>query len=376
MDLNAKALMKDFVKVFSDNSVSEMLGALAKAKQSTAIVFDSAGKYLGVSSKLAVLRKRIDYSRVKVENVFEKKPLLSETDSVQSIAEQMIGSNSKVLPVQENGKIIGAVFANDVVKHIKAIKELAELKAKEIATSKPVVLPIDSTLGKVINTMQEMHVSKIPIVDKDNQIKGIVAYSDLVESLSSQQAEKPRAAFKKAGKSAHDIGNKKADLLELPVSRWVQTDVRTVAPNDKLSKVIDAMSIANISDVIVAERNKIVGFIALSDLLESFVRLKKDRKNIQFVNLPELDEIDSQFLSNAIVECYDKIKKVLGEISYLVVHFKFLEGEGLRKQTTVHLRLSAPGKLFVASSTGWVLLDTVHEAIKKLEREVFESAKK
>jgi hypothetical protein len=152
-------------------------------------------------------------------------------------------------------------------------------------------------------------------------------------------------------------------------------NVKIASPNDSVSKIIDLMLATSISDVILVEKNKLKGIITLGDFLEAFLRLKKERKNIQYIGMPELDEIDSQFLTNAVEECYDKLKKVVGQITYLVVHFKFLEHEGLRKQTTIHLRLSTPKKLFVASSTAWVLLDAAHDAIKTLEREVFEGKK-
>ncbi len=377
MDITANQLLNsNFVKVKASDSVSEMLGALGRAKQTSAVVFDDSGNYLGLSSRQDVLRKRTDFSRLKVGTIVEKKPFVPVDASLQQIAELMVGSDSKLLPVFLQGKVAGVVFAIDVVKQIKSIAELKILSAKDVASLNPVVLQDDCTFGNLVSLMQETHISKVPIVNKNNALKGIVSFSDLMESYLSVQQKKDGVAMTARGKSAHDIGKKQKDLFELPVSNWVVENVRTVSMKDSVSKIIDAMLSANISDVVVVEKNKIAGIVTLWDLLECFVRLKKERKNIQFVNLPELDEIDLQFLNNAVLDCFDKLRKVLGQVNYFVVHFKFLEHEGLRKKTFVRLRISAPGKFFVASSDGWVLLDAVHDAIKNLEREVFDSSKK
>ncbi len=377
MDITANQLLnKNFVSVNASDSVSEMLGALAKARQTGAVVFDDSGNYFGMSSKQAVLHRRTDFSRLKVEAVVEKKPLVPADAGLQQIAELMVGSDSKLLPVSLQGKIAGVVFAIDVVKQIKSIAELKSLSAKDVASLNPVVLQDNCTFGNLVSLMQEKHISKVPIVNKNNTLKGIVSFSDLMESYLSVPQKKDGVAMTTRGKSAHDIGKKQKDMSELPVSNWVVENVRTVSLKDCVSKIIDTMLSAKISDVVVVEKNKIAGIVTLWDLLECFVRLKKERKNIQFVNLPELDEIDSQFLNNAVLDCFDKLKKVLGQINYFIVHFKFLEHKGLRKKTLVRLRLSAPGKFFVASSEGWVLLDVVHDAIKNLEREVFDSSKK
>lgn len=377
MELSAKDLMKkDFVRVDANSPVSEMLGALEKSKHSHAIVFNEDGDYLGISSKTAVLRKRIDPSKVKVGNAFEKKPLLEENASLQQVAEAMIGSDSKILPVQHAGKIVGVVLALDVVKQLpSAVKDLAELQAKEIASLKPVILPLDATFGKLVETMIQFHVSKIPIVGPKGELKGIVGFSELMQHYLHGLASQKTGATKQ-GKGAHDVGKKDNSLSDSPVSNLLVENVKTVSLNDNLQKIIKTMVEANVSDVIVLDKGKLAGIITLGDLLEVFVRFKKEKRNIQFVNLPELDEIDVQFLNNAITDCFDKTKKVLGRISYFVVHFKFHEHEGLRRQTTVHLRLSTPGKLFVATSTGWILLDALHDSIKILEREVFENSKK
>lgn len=376
MGITAKQLLKtDFVSANAQDSVSELLGALSKAGQTHAIVFDGSNNYLGVSSKHAVLRRHIDFSRAKVENLTERKPLIGESAELQEIAELMIGSDSKILPVAGKTGIAGVVSAVDVVQQIKEIKELASLPVKEIASLNPVVLPIGTNFGTLLNTMRERHISKVPIVGKNNELKGIVSFSDLMESyLLSGTEKKPRGFKGKKGGGVHNTD--KTDLLALPISDWIVSEVKTISPATSVAKTIDLMSAAKISDVVLVEKNRVAGFVTLSDLLECFVRLKKERKNIQFVNLPELDEIDAQFLNNCIVDCFDKLKKVLGQITYLVVHFKVHESEGLRKKTSVHLRLSSPGKLFVASSAGWVLLDTAHDAVKTLEREVFDSVKK
>jgi CBS domain-containing protein len=310
-----------------------------------------------------------------VSAITEKKPIVPLDASLQKAAELLVGADSKLLPVGENGSIIGVVTALDIAKQMKAIPELNSLRAVEIGSLNPIVLQDGSGLGSLVNLMHEKNVSKVPIIGKGGEIKGIVSFSDLVGSLLEIGPQKSGVGLNYKGKIAHDTGKKQGNLSDLPVSNWIVEDVKSVSPDENVSRIIEKMVSGNVSSVVILDHKKLLGIVTLWDLLESFVRLRKERKNIQFVNLPELDEIDLQFLNNSVNECFDKLKHFLGPITYFVVHFKIFEHEGLRKKTLVRLRVSTPGNLFVSSAEGWVLLEAVHEAIDKIQREVFDSKK-
>src|SRR5574341_434691 len=125
--VTAQDLMrKDYVSVDVKDTVSELLGALKKAKEHCALVFDGK-KYLGTVAKRFLLSSRIDPSTMKVGNITKKRskskteffvPELDPDTDIKEICKLMSGSDSHVLPVLEKGKVIGIVQASDVVHEI------------------------------------------------------------------------------------------------------------------------------------------------------------------------------------------------------------------------------------------------------------------
>lgn len=105
--------------------------------------------------------------------------------------------------------------------------------------------------------------------------------------------------------------------------------------------------------------------------IANFVRsLIPARRKIQYVKVPELDEVDRQALDNMVSEKYDRLTKMLHNELQLTLHFKHYSRTGLRKQHEVKCRLSAPGMSFVSSAKAWKLLKAAQRVLKIVERDV------
>ena len=101
----------------------------------------------------------------------------------------------------------------------------------------------------------------------------------------------------------------------------------------------------------------------------------EDRK-IEVSKLPKVDSFEGGKIESSLCLSFDKIKRVANNDILLHVHFKQHESDGKRAKHSVHLKLSLPGKVLVASETDWNLMAALQKALNVLEREATESVKR
>jgi hypothetical protein len=91
-------------------------------------------------------------------------------------------------------------------------------------------------------------------------------------------------------------------------------------------------------------------------------------KNLELVHFPEVDEVDNALIVKNFETFFDKVA-VEGE-NYLKISAKEYSKGGLRKQHELKGQLFLDGEMFFASDTGWKLIETTQNVLKKLQKEV------
>jgi CBS domain-containing protein len=104
-------------------------------------------------------------------------------DMVTKVAKSMKRKNVGSIPVIENEKtrkLVGIVTDRDLTLGIVA-KELdaKSTKVEAVMTRKVVTCRSEDDLQKALDAMSEHQLRRIPIVDKDNKILGIIAQADV-----------------------------------------------------------------------------------------------------------------------------------------------------------------------------------------------------
>ena len=110
-----------------------------------------------------------------------------EFTTAQKAAEIMKEQNTGVLPVIEKdspGKLIGIVTDRDLcLRVISEGRDPKKTKVYECMTSSPVCTGASDDLEYAMVLMQEHQVRRIPIVDAQGRIRGMVTLNNLLTSL-------------------------------------------------------------------------------------------------------------------------------------------------------------------------------------------------
>jgi CBS domain-containing protein len=140
----------------------------------------------------------------KCDEVMTKSPVCClPNDMVAKAAELMKSENIGSIPVIENEqtkKLVGIVTDRDLALKIVAERRDAKsTKVEAVMTRKVVTCRAEDDLQKALDAMSEHQLRRIPVVDNDNKILGIIAQADVATRVN--QPEKTAAMVKGISRS-------------------------------------------------------------------------------------------------------------------------------------------------------------------------------
>ena len=121
---------------------------------------------------------------------------VSDKDSIREAARIMAREDTGVVPVVDNGrKIIGMITDRDIVVRLVAEgKDPSNAKVNEAMTKNVRSIKEDSTIDDALNVMKGSEVRRVPVVNNNNEIVGIVSMGDIAKE--SQQRGRVGEAVK------------------------------------------------------------------------------------------------------------------------------------------------------------------------------------
>jgi CBS domain-containing protein len=128
----------------------------------------------------------------KCNEVMTKDPVCCVPDDmVAKVAELMKSENIGSIPVIENeqtNKLVGIVTDRDLALKIVAERRDARTtKVEAVMTRKVVTCRADDDLQKALNAMSEHQLRRIPVVDNNNKIVGIIAQADVATRVNQPE---------------------------------------------------------------------------------------------------------------------------------------------------------------------------------------------
>lgn len=127
-------------------------------------------------------------SEIKVSNIMTKDPLFTFPNEKISITELlMVRKNIGGLPVvkdRKNKELIGIITQRDIRLARFAISlESPNTTVKDLMSPEPFVVKMDDTLMSVLEIMLNNKVQRLPVVDENNELVGLVLHNQILKTL-------------------------------------------------------------------------------------------------------------------------------------------------------------------------------------------------
>ncbi len=114
---------------------------------------------------------------------------LSPHDSVISAAQAMQEMDVGVIPVCDGDHLVGMVTDRDIVLRAVALNRANDdTKLGHVMTAAPCWCYEDQPLDDVIEAMRDAQLRRMPVVDRSQQLVGIITLGDLAVKADESQA--------------------------------------------------------------------------------------------------------------------------------------------------------------------------------------------
>jgi CBS domain-containing protein len=125
---------------------------------------------------------------VPLERLLRRLPeTLGPDASCSEAAERMRDGNVGAIVVVEAGRPIGVVTDRDIAVRVVAEGLSPDATAlRDVMSGQPIFLSEERPLDQAVAAMRDLSVRRIPVVDADGKLAGVVAMDDLIVLLSEQ----------------------------------------------------------------------------------------------------------------------------------------------------------------------------------------------
>lgn len=129
--------------------------------------------------------------------------IASPEQSICEAARLMAECDSGALPVGENDRLVGMITDRDIAIRAVAQRLSPDTPVRAVMSQEVLYCYADEDLAKVLENMGDQKVRRLPVVDRDKRLVGIVSLGDLALRAKASAAGQTVAAISMPG-GAHD----------------------------------------------------------------------------------------------------------------------------------------------------------------------------
>ena len=124
-----------------------------------------------------------------IRELMTKNPCSIDADKPVAYAAKMMRDEDVGLaPIVEGQKLIGTLTDRDIAIRVVAEgKDPQSTTVREVATTRLVTIDLDQDLDDALRLMAKNQVRRLPVVEEDGKLAGVVAQADVARHVSDQQ---------------------------------------------------------------------------------------------------------------------------------------------------------------------------------------------
>jgi len=330
------------------------------------IIVTNDGEYEGVISEREVLQSHVEddakVSALTKPSRSTPSPKVDRQEDVRETARVLVESNAKVAPVFEHGDLWGVISNDDILEAV--LDNLDALTVEDIYTDDPVTLREDDGIGKAINLLREHGISRLPILNENGYLSGVVTTHDIADFVIRKS-------------DTTTTGDRVGDsqrMLDVPVYDIMNSPVQTTTLEATAKEAAEAMLEDDYAGLMVTPADDdrvVIGIITKTDILRALTFTEEEHMDVQITNISMLDTITRE----SIVESIEEVSDKYADMQVMHAHVRFHEhNEKLRGTPLVQaqIRLRTNKGQVAGTGEGYGAENSFRVALDKLERNVLE----
>lgn len=348
----------EFPTISSDDRIADVLAIMKESKNQDIPVVDD-GEYAGMVSYASILRKKSVTLDAKAKSFVKRLPAVTGDMEITKIAETMVSTNCRQLPILTGKKVSGIIDRNRLIEIVRDIKALKEIKVWEIMSNPVESVKANDLMDDALDLMIREDYRTIPVVNDANGLVGIIGMREIIDNN-----------WKKNNKTIGDL--EKSSRSQITVESIALTSVKTVSWDDDVAMAVDIMAENRISTLPVMEGKELVGIITEYDIIELLSACRE--RDMMFVQISGLDDNEKEATDAIYADIEEMVRKVskIYKPESLTMHVSRYNDTGGNFKYSISARLFIDGTAVMCKEVGWDLIRTSSDLIKKLEDSVIE----
>ena len=348
----------NLVTASRDDTLGEVLGKM-KTHDVHEIPVLERKRLVGVVTMRELMRRRNLPPATKAATVLQVSPEAAPETTLPEVAEKMITTGFRALPVAKGKTLTGIISRSDLVAALVETRSLEGIVARDFMTPNPQCVAEDDTVERAVQIMQSLGERSVPVVDKNRHLKGVIGMKDVVDVFARP---KTREQFgDRAGREEKVVLEVKGAMRYPPL---------TVGPDADVQRAAELMAKNRVSSIVVTERDEPVGIITTQDLMQYLAGLR-EREQL-FVEISGLEDDPKDTYD----EIYTVIQKEMRRIAPLVqprtlaIHIQKYKPEGDRWKYSLRARFTTSHRIYYAHHFDWDLHVALRDLLENLYKRI------
>lgn len=114
--------------------------------------------------------------------------LCTPQDSIRDAAEAMTALNVGLLPVADNDRLVGMISDRDIATRGVAMGRGPDALVRDVMTADVKYCFEDQDLDEITRNMADIQVRRLPVLNRDKRLVGIIALGDIAVSKAGDGA--------------------------------------------------------------------------------------------------------------------------------------------------------------------------------------------
>jgi predicted transcriptional regulator/ribosome-associated translation inhibitor RaiA len=356
---------KEYIEV----DVGTRLGkvrALFERENPKGIIVTRDGEYEDVLTERELLQSHVE-DDAKVAALVKPSrnspaPKVRRHGDVREVARMLVEGGTKVAPVFEGDNLWGIVSADAILEAV--LENLDALSVADIYSENVVTVSEDDGVGKVINRLRENGVSRLPVLNDNGRLSGLVTTHDIGDVVIRGMNKATR------GERSGDRDR----ILDIPVYDIMSSPVATTTAAESVRDAVARMLEEDYGGLVVTpedDDDAVVGIVTKTDVLRALTYTEEEHMDVQITNVSLLETITRQAIRESIEDVASKYE----DMTVMHAHVRFHEHKEKLRGTPLiqcQIRMRTSVGQVAGTGEGYGAENAFQVALDKLERNVIE----
>jgi len=353
-------VVDEFVEVAADERLAKVRATFERENPKGIIVTED-GEYAGVIGESELVKSRIQ-DDTKASVLMTTAPRVEHHEDIREVARLLVEGDVNVAPVFRGEVLDGIITTDGILRAV--IDNLDALAVSQIYTDEVIAANDMTTVGQAINRLREHGISRLPVVDDDGSLVGILTTNDIVDFVVRDHERQHKG----------DRSGDQDRMLDLPIENLMSSPVLTAEPEEAVKTAVERMFDNGVSGLVVSadgNPDTVGGVITKTDVLRALTFTEEESMDVQITNVKLLDSIDRAEIVDSITQVVDKYQAM----NVIHAHVRFHEHKEKLRGTPLiqsQIRLRTSHGQLAGSGEGYGANHAFHVALDKLERNVLE----